>query len=57
MNYGEWTIVALWTVSLVCSALLHDTPKAPSKHNFYVSFFSVVITAAIMYWAGLFRNI
>lgn len=57
MNYGEWTIVALWTVSLVCAALLHGETKKTSQYNFYQSFFSVSISAAILYWAGLFRNI
>ncbi len=57
MNYGEWTIICLWTLALVFAIFLHDTPKSPSKHNFYVSFFGVAVNAAILYWAGLFRNI
>lgn len=57
MNYGEWCIVALWTLNLVLSIYLHDTPKPSSKYNFYVTFFSTSMSAALMYWAGLFRNI
>lgn len=57
MNGGEWTIVVLWGFGLVCSLFLHDTPKSPSKYNFFVTFFSVVVNAAILYWAGLFRNL
>lgn len=57
MNYGEWVLVAIWTLNLVCSIFLHDTPKPASRYNFYVTFFSTVVMAAIVYWAGLFRNI
>lgn len=57
MNAGEWVLVAMWTLSLVVSALLHGTPKEKSYWNFYQTFFSVALAAAIVYWAGLFRNV
>jgi hypothetical protein len=57
MNYGEWAIITLWTINLVSVIILHDTPKPATRYNFYVSFFSTVLSFALMYWAGLFRNI
>lgn len=57
MNYGEWFILCMYTLNIVCAILLHDTPKPESKYNFYVTFFSTSVSAAILYWAGLFHNI
>ena len=57
MNYGEWTIVALWTLNLVCAILLHGEQKKASSYNFYATFFNTTMSFGLMYWAGLFRNI
>ena len=57
MNYGEWTIVALWTLNLVCAILLHGEQKKSSSYNFYATFFNTTVSFGLMYWAGLFRNI
>lgn len=57
MNLGEWVLVVMWTTSLVVSAYLHGLPKEKSHWNFYQTFFSVAVGAAILYWAGLFRNV
>lgn len=57
MNGGEIAIVSINAAYLVMLMFKHGESKNPERYDFYKSFFCLIITFSLYYWAGLFRNL
>jgi hypothetical protein len=49
-------ILFLFGVSLLLASHVHDKPKK-GVHNFWVTFVSVLINFALLYWGGFFDKL
>lgn len=57
MNNGEIIILTLIAVNLICTAILHGTPKDEKSYNFHKAALNAIICLALYWYAGLFGSI
>lgn len=53
MGTPQIIILVLFSLGLLASAHLHGKERTP--HNFWASFFAVIIEVSILIWGGFFN--
>ena len=53
MNWASYTILVMEFIALCIAAANHGENKG--KHNFFIAICSVILTIALLYFAGFFN--